>query len=165
MALHISPLASLISTLSLSLQPEYITLAPVAVQVVPPISLSCQHHPLVADFGTTPVDSLRFINQPGLGISLIAVQNASRCFSTCLVTGIMVSPIDDHPALSPDTLAAFTAALAALKPNPPTITLKMLTFKWSAYDQYEEFQLFHESLTTWFHLQGMPAKPRDNGDM
>ena len=70
----------------------------------------------------------------------------------------------DHPAPPPDPLPALTAALSALKPNPPTVTLRTLTFNWSALDQYDEFQLFHESLNPGFHLQGVSAKPGGNGD-
>ena len=72
--------------------------------------------------------------------------------------------MDDHPLLLPDQMPAHTNPLAALKPNPHTITLKMLIFKWSASNWYDVFQLFCESCTLWFHLQGVSAEPRDNGD-
>ena len=72
--------------------------------------------------------------------------------------------MDDHPVPPHDLLVAMTAALAASKPNPPTVTLKTPTFDWSASELYEKFQLFWESLNSWFHFQGMLAEPEDNGN-
>ena len=72
--------------------------------------------------------------------------------------------LDDHPTPPPDPLAVLTAAIDAPKPNPSTVTLNTPTFKWSAPGQYNEFQLFHESLNSWFHLQGVPAEADDTGD-
>ena len=72
--------------------------------------------------------------------------------------------MDDLPALPPNPMAALTTTLAALKQKPPIVTLKTPTFKWSAPGQYDEFHLFSELLNSWFHLQGMPTEPGDNGD-
>lgn len=71
-------------------------------------------------------------------------------------------PAGDHP---PETnpIAALTAALAAMKPNPPAITLKTPTFDWTSTDQYDEFKLFRESVDSWFKLQTIPAEPDDAG--
>ena len=55
-----------------------------------------------------------------------------------------------------DPLAALSAALAALKPNPSTVTLKLQVV---IPDQYDEFKLLCESLNSWFHLQGVPVEP------
>ena len=71
--------------------------------------------------------------------------------------------MDEHPAPPHDSLAALTAALTALKPNRPTVTLKTPTFDLSASDQYKEFQFFRVSLNLWFDLQGIPAKPGVSG--
>ena len=83
---------------------------------------------------------------------------------SCLGFLTMASPTDDCPALLHDPLLALDFALAALKPNVPTVTLKCWLSNGLPLDQDDEFQLFFESPTSWFHLQGVPGVPRDNGD-
>ena len=40
--------------------------------------------------------------------------------------------------------------------------LKTPSFKWTAIDMYEEFQLFCKSLDSLFNLHGVPAEPGDD---
>ena len=72
--------------------------------------------------------------------------------------------MDNHSTPPPDPLAVLTAALASLKPNPSTVTLKTPSFEWSAHDQSDEFQVFHESFYSWLYFQRVPNEPGDNGD-
>ena len=66
----------------------------------------------------------------------------------------------DDPAV--DQLAALTAALKALLPNPST-TLIAPTFDWNSTEQYEGFQLFIKSVNSWFTLQHITAETTPDG--
>ena len=61
-----------------------------------------------------------------------------------------------------DPIAALTAALAKLLPNQPSISLVTPSFDWNTTEQYDDFQLFHKSVESWFTLQNIPAEtPED----
>ena len=66
----------------------------------------------------------------------------------------------DDPAV--DQLAALTAALKALLPNPST-TLIAPTFDWNSTEQYEGFRLFIKSVNSWFTLQHITAETTPDG--
>ena len=66
----------------------------------------------------------------------------------------------DDPAAHP--LAALTAALKALSPNPST-TLIAPTFDRNSTEQYEDFQLFIKSVNSWFTLQHITAETTPDG--
>ena len=57
------------------------------------------------------------------------------------------------PAVHP--LAALTAVLKKLIPNPPSVSLATPTFDWNSTEQYDDFQLFHKSVDSWFTLQNV----------
>ena len=52
-------------------------------------------------------------------------------------------------------IAALAEALKMFLPHKPATTLETPTFKWSSTAQYEEFQLFHESIKSWFCLHSI----------
>ena len=52
-----------------------------------------------------------------------------------------------------DPIAALTAALTKLLPNQPSISLMTPSFDWNTMEQYDDFQLFHKSVESWFTLQ------------
>ena len=61
-----------------------------------------------------------------------------------------------------DQIAAFTAAIAMLLTNQPSISLVTLSFDGNTMEQYDDFQLFHKSVESWFTLQNIPAEtPED----
>ena len=72
--------------------------------------------------------------------------------------------MDDHPAPPFDQLAALTAELPALKPKPPAVTMKIQLLSGQCLTSMISSNSSNESLTSWFHLQGVPAEPGDNGD-
>ena len=57
-----------------------------------------------------------------------------------------------------DPIAALTAALAKLLPNQPLISLVTPSFDWNTMEQYDDFQLFHKSVESWFTLQNILAE-------
>ena len=57
------------------------------------------------------------------------------------------------PAVDP--LAALTAVLKKLIPNPPSVSLATPTFDWNSTEQYDNFQLFCKSVDSWFILQNI----------
>ena len=64
--------------------------------------------------------------------------------------------------LAADALAALTAALKALSPNPST-TLIAPTFDWNSTEQYEDFQLLIKSVNSWLTLQHITAETTPDG--
>ena len=54
-----------------------------------------------------------------------------------------------------DPLAALTTVLKKLIPNPPSVSLATPTFDWNSTEQYDDFQLFHKSVDSWFTLQNV----------
>ena len=67
------------------------------------------------------------------------------------------------PPLDPtDPIAALTAAIAKLLPNQASISLVTPSFNWNTTEQYDDFQLFHKSVESWFMLQNIPVEtPED----
>ena len=57
-----------------------------------------------------------------------------------------------------DPIAALTAALMKLLLNQPSISLMTPSFDWNTMEQYDDFQLFHKSVESWFTLQNIPAE-------
>ena len=57
-----------------------------------------------------------------------------------------------------DPIAALTAALAKLLLNQPLISLMTPSFNWNTTEQYDDFQLFCNSVESWFTLQNTPAE-------
>ena len=57
-----------------------------------------------------------------------------------------------------DPIAALTAAVTKLLPNQPSISLVTPSFDWNTTEQYDDFQLFHKSVESWFTLQNIPAE-------
>ena len=45
-----------------------------------------------------------------------------------------------------------------LIPNPPSVSLATPTFDWNSTEQYDDFQLFHKSVDSWFTLQNVAPK-------
>ena len=66
----------------------------------------------------------------------------------------------DDPAVDP--LAALTAALKALSPNPSTTPIAP-TFHWNSTEQYENFQQFIKSVNSWSTLQHITAETTPDG--
>ena len=61
-----------------------------------------------------------------------------------------------------DLIKALTAAIAKLLPNQPSISLVTPSFDWNTTEQYDDFQLFHKSVESWFTLQNIPTEtPED----
>ena len=57
-----------------------------------------------------------------------------------------------------DPIAALTAVLAKLLLNQPLTSLMTPSFDWNTTEQYDDFQLFHKSVESWFTLQNIPAE-------
>ena len=57
-----------------------------------------------------------------------------------------------------DPIAALTAALTKLLLNQPSISLVTPSFNWNTTEQYDDFQLFHKSVESWFTIQNIPAE-------
>ena len=45
--------------------------------------------------------------------------------------------------------------LKKLIPDPPSVSLATATFDWNSTEQYDNFQLFHKSVDSWFTLQNV----------
>ena len=59
------------------------------------------------------------------------------------------------PDQAVDPLAALTAVMKKLIPNPPSVSLATPTFDWNSTEQYDNFQLFLKSVDSLFTLQNV----------
>ena len=67
-----------------------------------------------------------------------------------------------HLQIRQTSIAALTVAIAKLLPNQPSMSLVTPSFDWNTTEQYDDFQLFHKSVESWFTLQNIPAEtPED----
>ena len=67
----------------------------------------------------------------------------------------MAAPDPADPA---DPIATLTAVLTKLLLNQPSILLMTPSFNWNTTEHYDDFQLFHKSVESWFTLQNIPVE-------
>ena len=127
----------------------------------------CQWHPLVAKIDITVfqtysqgprniVSKFHWISPSGYGDTL-----HDRFLRDCFLQWPQNALLWSHPAMAApdpaDPIAALTA-ITKLLPNQPSILLVTPSFDWNTTEQYDDFQLFHKSVESWFTLQNIPVE-------
>ena len=100
-------------------------------------------------------------NQPSSYETMLFDSSLNDCFlqwpqNTLLHTSLVMPPPD--PLDPVDPIIALTAAILKLLPNQPSILLVTPSFNLNTMEQYDDFQLFHKLVESWFTLQNIPAE-------
>ena len=81
-----------------------------------------------------------------------------NCFLQWPQNTLLCSPSAMPPPNPTDPITALTVMIMKLLSNQPLISLVTPSFDWNTMEQYDDFQLFHKSVESWFTFQNIPAE-------